>query len=85
MVVVDMLTKSAHFILVKIIHKATNIAKICIKEISRLHGVPKAIMSDIDPKFNYNFWKGFFNGFGTNLNFGTTYYPELDGKINNIN
>jgi hypothetical protein len=39
-----------------------------MKEISRLHSIPKAIVSDKDPKFTSNFWKGLFNGFGTNLN-----------------
>jgi hypothetical protein len=51
-----------------------------MKEIARLHGVPKEIVSDRDPKFTSNFWKGLFKGFGTNLNFSTTYHPESDGK-----
>jgi hypothetical protein len=47
-----------------------------MKEIVRLNGVPKAIVLDIDPKFTSNIWKGLFKGFGTNLNFSTTYHPE---------
>jgi hypothetical protein len=46
MVVVDKLTKDAHFILVKLTHKEANIADIYMREISRLHGVPKEIVSD---------------------------------------
>jgi hypothetical protein len=46
MLVVENLTKTAHFIPVKITHKVTNIAEIYMREIARLHGVPKATMSD---------------------------------------
>jgi hypothetical protein len=53
----------------------TNIAKIYMKEVVRLHGVPKEIVSDRDPKFTSNFWKGLFKGFGTNLNLSTMYHP----------
>ena len=74
MVVVDKLTKATHFILVKLTHKATNIVDIYMREIARLHGIPKTIVSDRDPKFTSKFWKGLFNGFGTNLNFSTTYH-----------
>jgi hypothetical protein len=42
-------------------------------------------VSDRDPKFTSNFWKGLFNGFGTNLNFSTTYHPESDGKTERVN
>jgi hypothetical protein len=37
-------------------------------------------VSDRDPKFTSNFWKGLFKVFGTNLNFSTSYHPESDGK-----
>jgi hypothetical protein len=80
MVVVDKLSKATHFIPVKTTHKATNIAKIYMKEVAKLHGVPKEIVSDRDPKFTSNFWKGLFKDFGTNLNLSTTYHPESDGK-----
>jgi hypothetical protein len=85
MVVVDKLTKAAHFIPVKLTRKATNIADVYMREISRLHGIPKTIVSDRDPKFTSKFWKGLFNGFGTNLNFSTTYHPETDGKTERVN
>jgi hypothetical protein len=56
MVVVDKLTKDAHFVLVKLTHKVSNIAEIYMKEIARIHCVHKAIISNIDPKFTSNFW-----------------------------
>jgi hypothetical protein len=80
MVVVDKLTKVSHFIPVKSTHKEANIAEIYMREIAKLHGVPKTIVSDRDSKFTSNFWKGIFKGFGTNLNFSTTYHPDSDGK-----
>jgi hypothetical protein len=80
MVVVDKLTKAAQFIPIKLTHKTTRIADIYMREISRLHGVPKEIVSNIDPKFISNLWKGLFKGFGKNMNFSTTYHPTLDGK-----
>ena len=51
MVVVDKLSKAAHFIPVKTTYKAANIADIFLKQIFRLHGIPKFIISDRDPKF----------------------------------
>jgi hypothetical protein len=54
MVVVDKLTKDAHFVPVKKTHTTTNIAKIFMKEIVRLHGIPRKIISDRDTKFTSN-------------------------------
>ena len=57
MVVVDNLSKAAHFIPIKTTYKAANIADIFLKQIFRLHEIPKIIISDRDPKFTGNFWK----------------------------
>jgi hypothetical protein len=85
MVVVDKLTKASHFIPIKLTHKETNVADIYMREITQLHGIPKTIVSDRDPKFTSNFWKGLFKGFGTNLNFSTTYHPKYDGQTQRVN
>ena len=85
MVVVDKLTKASHFIPVKYTSKADAIAKIFMKEISRLHGLPKEIISDRDTKFTSNFWKGLFVDLGTKLSFSTTYHPQTDGKTQRVN
>jgi hypothetical protein len=58
MVVVDKLTKDAHFIPVKLTHKETNIVEIYMKEISRLHGVPKEIVSDQRFQVYFKFLEG---------------------------
>ena len=64
MVVVDKLTKAMHFIQVKSTHKTDDIAKIFMVDIFKLHGLPKAIVSDRDVKFTSNFWKGVVCRFG---------------------
>jgi hypothetical protein len=85
MVVVDKLTKYAHFIPIKTTHKAADVVDIFMKEVARLHRIPKTIVSNRDPKFTSNFWKGFFKGFRMNLNFSTTYHPESDGQKKRVN
>jgi hypothetical protein len=85
MVVVDKLTKETHFIPVKTTHKEKNIAKINMKEVVRIHGVPKEKFPDKDPKFTSNFWKILFKGFGKNFNLSTTYHLESYGKIESTN
>jgi hypothetical protein len=56
-----------------------------MKEISRLHGIPRTIVSERDTKFTSNLWRGLFKGFGTNLNFSTTYHPHTDGQTKRVN
>ena len=85
MVVVDKLSKEAHFIPVKTTYKAANIADIFLKHIFRLHGVPKVIISDRDPKFTGNFWKSLFKGLNTTLNFSTSFHPQIDGQTERVN
>ena len=65
MVVVEKLSKAAHFIPVKSTYKAVNIADIFMKEIFKLHGIPKVIVSDRRAKFTGNFSKALFKGLGT--------------------
>jgi hypothetical protein len=65
MVVVDKLRNSTHFILVKSTCKEIDITNIFMKEIFRLHGMPKDIMSERDTKFTSNFWKSLMAGLGT--------------------
>ena len=85
MVVVDKLSKVAHFIPVKSIYKAIDISSIFMNEIFRLHGMPKEIISDIDTKFTSNFWKYLFVGFETKLLFSIAYHPQTDGQTKRVN
>ena len=61
------------------------IANIFRKDTFRLHGLPKAIVSDRDPKFTSKFWKGLFVDLGTKLKFSTAYHPQTDGQTNRVN
>jgi hypothetical protein len=79
-VAAEKLTKAAHFIPMKVTHKATNAADMYMREVEHLHGIPKTLLPDRDPKFTSKFWRGLFKGFRTNLNFNTTYHPESDGQ-----
>jgi hypothetical protein len=85
MVVVDKLTKDAHFIPLKTTHKETNVVDIFMREITRLHGIPKTIVSGRAPKFTSTLWKGLFKGFITNVNFNTSYHLDSDGHTERVN
>jgi hypothetical protein len=84
MLVVDKLSKVAHFIHVKSTCKAIDIAIIFMKEIFRLHGMPKEIISDRDTKFTSNFWKSLCVGFETKLLFSTSYHPQTDAGKSSV-
>ena len=85
MVVVDKLSKETHFIPIKSTHKASDIVNIFMKEIFRLHGLPKEIVSYRDAKFTSKFWKGLFQELGTQLSFSTTYHLQTDGQTKRLN
>ena len=79
-IVVDKLSKQACFIPVKSTYKEVHIADIFLKEIFRLHGIPKEIILDRDTNFTSNFWIYLFSGLETQLNFTTAYHMEIDGQ-----
>jgi hypothetical protein len=80
MVVIDKISKPAHFIPVKYTYKTINIAEIFMKEIFTLHNISKMVISDRDVKFTSTFLKELFAGLNTNLNFSTSYHPQTDGQ-----
>ena len=56
-----------------------------MKDIFRLHGVPKVIISYRDVKFTRNFWKALFKGLGTQLNFSIVYHLQMNGQTERVN
>ncbi|XP_073056906.1 uncharacterized protein [Primulina eburnea] len=79
-VIVDRLTKSAHFLPVKTTYTMNQYAEEYIKELVRLHGIPMSIVSDRDPKFTSAFWKSLHHAMGTRLSFSTAFHPQTDGQ-----
>ncbi|BBG93431.1 transposable element gene, partial [Prunus dulcis] len=79
-VIVDRLTKSAHFLPVRANYTLNKLAQLFIDEIVRLHGVPVSITSDRDPRFTSRFWTKLHEAFGTQLQFSTAFHPQTDGQ-----
>ncbi|WRX23577.1 Reverse transcriptase domain - like 10 [Theobroma cacao] len=79
-VIVDRLTKSAHFLAVHSTYSIEKLAQLYIDEIVRLHGVPVSIVSDRDPRFTSRFWPKFQEALGTKLKFSTAFHPQTDGQ-----
>ncbi|GJY11211.1 putative reverse transcriptase domain-containing protein [Tanacetum coccineum] len=79
-VIVDRLTKSAHFLPMKKTDSIEKLAQLYLKEIVCKHGVPTSIISDRDSLFTSRFWKSLQEAMGTQLDMSTAYHPETDGQ-----
>ncbi|GJS88502.1 putative reverse transcriptase domain-containing protein [Tanacetum coccineum] len=79
-VIVDRLTKSAHFIPTIATDSMETLTRLYIKEIVSRHGVPISIISDRDSHFTSRFWQSMQNALGTQLDMSKAYHPETDGK-----
>nr|GEV53911.1 putative reverse transcriptase domain-containing protein [Tanacetum cinerariifolium] len=79
-VVVDRLTKSAHFLPIREDYKTEKLARIYINEIVARHGVPVSIISDRDGRFASHLWQALQEVLGTKLHMSTAYHPETDGQ-----
>ena len=79
-VIVDRLTKSAHFITIQERFSSENLADIYVREVVSRHGVPVTVISDKDTWFTSRFWGKFYEDLGTKLQFSTTYDPQTDGQ-----
>ncbi|WVZ63594.1 hypothetical protein U9M48_013215 [Paspalum notatum var. saurae] len=84
-VVVDRLTKVAHFIPVNTTYSSVKLAKLYISRIVCLHGIPKRIISDRRSQFTSHFWEQLHDSLDTKLRFSTTYHPQTDGQIERTN
>jgi transposase InsO family protein len=84
-VIVDRLTKTAHFLLVHTTYNAKKYAEIYLDQIVCLHGIPKTIISDRGAQFVAHFWEQFQQALGTKLIRSFAYHPQTDGQTERIN
>nr|GFB69867.1 reverse transcriptase domain-containing protein [Tanacetum cinerariifolium] len=79
-VIVDRLTKSAHFLPMRENDPMEKLMKLYMKEVVTRHGVPISIISDRDGRFTSLFWQALHKALGTRLDMSTAYHPETDGQ-----
>nr|GEV23799.1 reverse transcriptase domain-containing protein [Tanacetum cinerariifolium] len=79
-VIVDRLTKSAHFLPMKKTNSMEKLTRQYLKEVVLRHGVPVSIISDRDSKFTSHFWKSLNKSLSTQLDMSTAYHPQTDGQ-----
>jgi hypothetical protein len=84
-VIMDRLTKVAHFIHVKTTYSGPQLAELYMSRIVYLHGVPKKIVSDRGTQFTSKFWERLHETLDTQLRFSSAYHPQIDGQTERVN
>jgi hypothetical protein len=84
-VVVDRLTKFAHFFSISMDFNTSQVAYMFFREVFMLHGILKTTVSDKDNIFMRLFWQKLFRLVGTELTPNTSYHPQIDGKTEIVN
>ena len=85
LVFVDRFSKMVHLVAVRESITAKDCARVFIDTIFRLHGLPREIVSDRDPRFTAEFWQSVFQTLGTRLTMSTSDHPETDGQTERAN
>ena len=85
LVIMDKLTKYAHFLLIKHPYIAKLMAERFVREVVKLLVILVSIVSDRDPTFTSHFWKELFRLQGTTLRMSTSYHLKIDGETNMLN
>ena len=75
-VIVDKLTKFAHFLPVQLDYSMDRLVELYVNEIVRLHGISLSIVSNHEPQFMSRFWKELQLALGTWLNFSIAFHPQ---------
>lgn len=84
-VVVDRLSKAAHFMALSHTYTAATVAQAFLDNVYRLHGFPQSIVSDKDSVFLSDFWRELFILHGVFLNYFSAYHPQSDGQTEVVN
>ena len=84
-VAVEIFSKMAHFIPYFKTSYASHVANLFFKEIVRLHGLPKSIVSNRDTRFLRHFWRTLWKKLGTKLSFSSAYHPQTDEQTKVVN
>src|SRR6187551_1451454 len=84
-VIVDRLTKVAHFLPVKTTYTGARLAELYMERIICLHDVPKKIVSDRGTQFTSHFWQKLYESLDTKLHFSSAYHPQTDGQTERTN
>jgi transposase InsO family protein len=84
-VIVDRLTKVAHFIPTKTTYSRLQLAELYMSRIACLHGVPKKIVSDRGTQFTSKFWERVHETLDNQLRFSSAYHPQTDGQAERVN
>ena len=79
--IVDRLMKLAHFLAMRATDTLSSLAKLYVREVVRLHGVPVSIVSDRDSRFTSHFWGHFPEAMGTQLSLSTAFHPQTDSQL----
>jgi hypothetical protein len=84
-VIVDRLTKTSHFLPVKVQYTMVTYAKVYIARVLILHGVPRIIVSHRGPQFVSKFWEELHKSLGTKLLYSLAYHPHTSGQTKRVN